>query len=118
MARNLFLLPFENKQEHEQFECFSYTVLNCKEQNLWFDNLLKGQSKPAPSNFTSHLSGDGKPTLIDAYGNRIKFLTVKQILHITNELIKLNYCFFDRNLAVINYLKCLNEQTKVALFWS
>ncbi len=116
MGVDLYLLPFDCDDPDLSF---SHTILDCERERALFglisiisiENGIK-----VPDGFTGFLSrksngesgyGEIKE---DPYGDPVKYVDADKLI----EIWKSEY---DKNKAILSYLKCLPNNTKVALFW-
>ena len=114
MGLDLTLLPFAD-------DTYSHTVLSCRRDSPLFDFIETLPSLDVPPNFNSYLSRDDKYeeshyglTIKDAYGEQLKYTTVKELLSMSSEFAN---NLSNKNKAVLAYLACLPNETKVALYW-
>jgi hypothetical protein len=120
MSVDLTLLPFDGDLSDLSF---SHTVLNVYSNYDLHDQINKLSQLDVPDGFNSYMSRNDKPddyyfgescygkTIEDCYGKHVKYTTVKELL-----TIKEKY-WTARSVPVYAYLKALDPQTKVALYW-
>lgn len=121
MGMDLRLLPFDWDQGESL--SYSHTILSCDRDYDLFDQVEKFEPiyRKVPKSFSCFLSrvpdgtyegercyGEVNTT---SYGDPLKFILV-------SDLVKIDASkYSERNQAIWAYLKALNPETKVALYW-
>lgn len=114
MSVDLTLLPFDGEDSNL---AFSHTILNVYANYDLHDQIKKLPKLDVPASFTSFYSRQESDytqygvTTEDCYGQPVKYTTVKELLTIKDKY------WTCRSVPVHAYLKCLEPDTKVALFW-
>ena len=115
MGIDLRLLPIEC-ESHSL--CYSHTLLDCVRNYELHEVIKKLEVVPIMRKITCFLAtnNDGEPSYgditQDAYGKDLTYVTSDLLSSINDEHVN------GRNVAVWAYLKSLQPNTKVVLYWS
>ena len=117
MGLDLTLLPFDGEIDAET--AFSHTMLPM-DRDRYMTALLRISTRPVPDRFRSYTSrerGDEPSygiTTTTPYGERLEYVTAREFL---NVCAALDMGVGSRTHAALAYLRELDPDTKVALYW-
>jgi hypothetical protein len=122
MGVDLVLLPFDADSD---IIAFSHTILNCFRRQDLFSVIMDIEDQhgtPVPKGFSSFVSREGEDceephygeTTTTPYGETLNWVFVNKLSELAEHPdVKDNH----KNIAIWAYLKCLPDNTKIALYW-